>query len=262
MTILEYHRPQTIDEALELLARPTPVTLPLAGGSALNRPSAEPFAAVDLQALGLNTVERRGNILVLGATLTLQALLDLPDLPPALQKAIEHEASYNLRQVATVAGTLIAAGGRSPFTTALLALDAALAWRSRRGTEDQGQLDLGDLLPVRGERLRGRLVTQVSLPLNARLVYEYSARTPADRPIVCAAVAAWPSGRTRVALGGFGNAPVLALDGPEGGGVEAAVRNAYSGAEDEWASAEYRQEAAAVLALRCHQQVEGMKDSG
>jgi CO/xanthine dehydrogenase FAD-binding subunit len=93
-------------------------------------------------------------------------------------------------------------------------------------------------------------VTQVSLPLNARLAYEYVARTPADRPIVCAAVAVWPSGRTRVALGGFGNAPILVMDGPEGSGVEAAVRNAYSSAEDEWASAEYRQEAAAVLALR------------
>jgi CO/xanthine dehydrogenase FAD-binding subunit len=136
MTIIEYHRPQKIEEVLKLLARPSPQTYPLAGGSALNRPSAESFAVVDLQELRLDTVERRGNILQLGATLTLQTLLELPDLPPALQEVIQHEASYNLRQVATVAGTLIAAGGRSPFTTALLALDAALIWRAggaRRG---------------------------------------------------------------------------------------------------------------------------------
>jgi CO/xanthine dehydrogenase FAD-binding subunit len=193
--------------------------------------------------------------------LTLQVLLEQPDLPPALQRAIQHEASYNLRQVATVAGTLIAADGRSPFATALLALDAALTWRTG-GTEAESQVGLGDLLPVRGDRLRGRLVTQVSLPLNAHLVYEYVARTPADRPIVCAAVAVWPSGRTRVAMGGYGNAPILALDGPEGSGVEAAGRNAYCDAGDEWASAEYRQEAAAVLALRCLQQIEVMKAGG
>ena len=246
--ILEYHRPRTVEEALELLARPSPVTLPLAGGSALNRPSPEPVAVVDLQALGLNTWEKRGHTLVLGATLTLQALLDVPDLPEALLKAIHHEASYNLRQVATVAGTLLAADGRSPFTTALLALDASLEW-ARSGAELE-TITLGDLLPLRAGRQRGGLVTRVILPLNARLAYNYVARTPADRPQVCAAVAVWPSGRTRVTLGGYGSAPLLAMDGPEAGGVEAAARSAFSQAGDEWASAEYRQEAAAVLASR------------
>lgn len=246
--ILEYHRPQSVEEALKLLARSSPVTLPLAGGSALNRPSPEPVAVVDLQALGLNTWEKRGHTLVVGATLTLQALLDVPDLPAALLKAIYHEASYNLRQVATVAGTLLAADGRSPLTTALLALDASLEW-ARFGAEVE-TISLGDLLPLRKERQRGRLVTQVILPLNAHLAYNYAARTPADRPLVCAAVAVWPSGRTRVALGGYGSAPLLAMDGPEAGGVETAARSAYSQAGDEWASAEYRQEAAAILTGR------------
>jgi CO/xanthine dehydrogenase FAD-binding subunit len=212
-----------------------------------------------LQALGLNTFERRGNVLYLGAMLTLQALLEAPDLPPALHRAIRHEAAYNLRQVATVAGTLVAADGRSPFTTVLLALDATLQWTGAasagRASAQEETISLGELLPLRAERLRGKLVTGVTLPANARLGYEYVARTPADRPLVCAAVSVWPSGRTRLALGGYGQAPLLAMDGPEAGGMDAAARNAYSQAGDEWASAEYRQEVAEILARRFAQEL-------
>jgi CO/xanthine dehydrogenase FAD-binding subunit len=91
----------------------------------------------------------------------------------------------------------------------------------------------------------------VRLPSNTRLAYESVARTPVDLPIVCAALAQWPSGRVRLALGGFGEAPVLAFDGPEPGGLEIAARDVYSRAGDEWASPEYRQEVAGTLAKRC-----------
>lgn len=247
--IVEYHRPQTLDEALSLLARSGVKTLPLGGGTLLNRPSDERFAVVDLQALGLNALERRGNNLSLGAMVTLQALLESPALHPALEAAIHHEASFNLRQVASLAGTLVSADGRSPFTTALLALDATLELKS--AATSASRVSLGDFLPMRGANLAGRLITSLTLPLNASLAFEAVARAPLDLPIVCAALARWPSGRTRLALGGFGAAPVLALDGPEPGGIEIAARNAFSQAGDEWASAEYRQDVAATLAQRC-----------
>jgi putative selenate reductase FAD-binding subunit len=245
--IIEYHRPKTIDEALALLARAYLVTAPLAGGTVLNRPTPQPVAAVDLQSLGLNSLQRRGNFLELGATLTLQSLLEAPGVQPALGRAILHEATHNLRQVATVAGTLVSTDGRSPFATTMLALDAALNLLPG----DDNPVALGDLLPVRAERLHGRLITMVTIPLNVKLAYEYVARTPADQPIVCASVARWPSGRTRLSLGGYGSEPMLAMDGPEPGGVEVAARAAYSQAGDEWASAEYRAEMAVVLTNRC-----------
>lgn len=244
--IIEYHRPQELQQALELLARPSPRTVPMGGGSSLNKPSREPVAVVDLQMLDLASLERRGNFLDLGATLTLQALLDSETCPPALAAAVHHEATYNLRQTATIAGTLVASDGRSPFTTALLALDSRLTL-----LPGEQELALGDLLPVRAERLAGRLISRVSLPANVKLAYEYAARSPADLPVVCAAAAVWPSGRTRVVLGGFGDAPRLAFDGNETEGIQAAARSAYSLAGDVWASAEYRAEVAAVLAQRC-----------
>jgi CO/xanthine dehydrogenase FAD-binding subunit len=247
--IIEYHRPNTLEEALSLLARNEVKTLPLGGGTRLNQPSRERFAVVDLQTLGLNLLERRGNTWILGAMLTLQALLESPEIPPALEAAIRQEASYNLRQVASLAGTLVSADGRSPFATALLALDAELELKSAATPSEW--ISLGDLLPVRAERLSGRLITVVRLPSNARLAYESVARTPVDLPIVCTALARWPSGRVRLALGGFGEMSILAFDGPEAGGLEIAARDAYSRAGDEWASAEYRQDVAATLAKRC-----------
>jgi len=250
--IVEYHRPETLEAAMQLLNRQQPETLPLAGGSVINQPSTRKIAVVDLQALGMSTCERKGNFLHLGATLTLQAMLEqynsaaAINIPASLLQSIDLEATYNLRQVASVAGTLVAADGRSPFTTAMLALDAIV--NILPGDE---QVNLGNLLPFRGERLHGRLISRVSIPLNANLAYEYVARTPADRPILCAALASWPSGRMRLALGGFGAAPTLAFDGMDEIGLDLAAQNACSQAGDEWASAGYRQEIAGVLSRRC-----------
>jgi CO/xanthine dehydrogenase FAD-binding subunit len=249
--IIAYHRPKTLAEALALLSGGEAQAIPIGGGSAFDRAATGPLAVVDLQDLGLNGVQDRANFMDLGATATLQALLETARLPQALHEAIRHEATHNLRQVATVAGTLVAADGRSPFTTALLALDASLTFLPGGSPPAEGQVSLGDFLALRQDWLRGRLITRAAIPLNARLTYTYVARTPADRPIVCAAAAVWPSGRTRVALGGYGPAPILAMDGPEAAGAEAAARNAYSQAGDAWASAEYRQEVAGVLVRRC-----------
>lgn len=253
--IVEYNRPDRIDAALALLQRHKPVTRPLAGGTALIRPSSQTFAVVDLQALGLNTLDVQGSQLVVGATATLEQLLtwiqadgatEKPGLEAALAKAIRHEATYNLRQAATTAGTLVAAAGRSPFTTALLALDAGLTLQP--GDE---AVALGDLLPARPEKLNRRLIVSVTLPLNTRLAYHYVARTPADRPLVCAAAARWPSGRVRVAVGGYGSAPMMIFDGTESDGAEDAARSALSAAGDEWASADYRSAVGEVLVRRC-----------
>jgi CO/xanthine dehydrogenase FAD-binding subunit len=256
--ILEYHRPETIAEALALLARPEIPSIPLGGGSALDRSAKEPIAVVDLQALGLDFIQTRGNKLDIGATASLQTLLEEARIPAALRAAIRHEVAYNIRQVATLAGSLVSADGRSPFATAMLALDAELVyWPGENAGE--GRVSLGDLFALRGETLRGRLITQATIPLNARLGYTYVARTPADLPLVCAAVAQWPSGRTRVCLGGYGSAPRLVMDGEEASGAELAARNAYAQAGDDWASAEYRQEVAAVLVRRC---IEELREAG
>lgn len=244
--ITAYHRPRTIDEALKLIGRTSPRTLPLGGGTLLSHLQADGFEVVDLQALGLNRIRLQGHQLEIGATVTLQQLLEDKHLPPSLRPVLKLEAPRNLRESATVAGSLVACDGRSTLAVALLAMDAKLTLKP----EDQEVL-IGNLLPLRERMLTGRLVTQVSIPLNVKFAFEQVARTPADKPIVCAGLASWPSGRTRLALGGFGSAPRLAMDGTEAEGLETAARQAFQEASDEWASSEYRMEIAAQLAKRC-----------
>lgn len=240
--IREYHRPQTLEEALQWLQHPN--AFPLGGGTVLSQQKEGEIIAVDLQALGLDRIEPRGNFLEIGARVTLQQLLEWGELPPDLQVALSLEAPLNVRNMATVAGTIVSCDGVSPFVTALLALDARLI--RYEGVEAQETL-LGDFLPFRP---RG-LITAVRLPLGSvRFAFEYVARTPLDVPIVCAALTRWPSGCTRLALGGWGDHPRLAMDGPEAVGVEIAARNAFYDAADARASAEYRREMAAVLARR------------
>ena len=247
--ITQYHRPQTIDEALALLSRPNVQNVLAGGGTTLNRLEGEAIEVIDLQSLGLNHIRQQGNWLSLGATLQLQAISESDLLPAALRMAAKRETSFNLRQAGTIGGALIAGDGRSPLAASLLALDAQLTLISGmdRATES---IAYGELLPLRQTRLKNRILTEVTIPGNVRIEFEMVGRTPADWPLCGVVVARWPAGRTRIVLMGFGSLPILAMDGPEPGGAVEAVKFAFSAANDEWASAEYRQAIAAIQAER------------
>ena len=168
--------------------------------------------------------------------------------PEALKVAIKLEAPINIRNTATVAGTLVSSDGRSPFATSLLAMDAKIEQVILDNSKvDSRVSNIGEFLPLRP----ANLITKITIPLNAKFAFEFTSKTPADKPIVAAALSQWNSGRTRLALGGYGKSPMLAMDGTEAEGLDAAARNAYHEANDEWASAEYRMDVAATLAKRC-----------
>jgi CO/xanthine dehydrogenase FAD-binding subunit len=239
-----------MDEALALLNQPN--TLPLGGGTLLasRHPTTDSVAVVDLQTLGLDSLRANGNELEIGATCTLQALYESAHCPAALKTALKLEAPLNIRNSATVAGTLVASDGRSPFAASLLAMDAKVTVISGQPALSKVE---GSVVSV-GEYLLSKpkgLITQIIIPLNTKFAFEYVSKTPLDKPLVCAAVNQWNSGRTRLTLGGYGRTPLLAMDGTESDGIETAARNAYHEAQDEWASAEYRMDVAATLAKRC-----------
>ena len=274
--IITYHRPKTLDEALTLLTRHN--TIPLGGGTLLSHSTSDSIEVVDLQALGLDTIKKNGNNLEIGATVTLQQLLESEHCLNALKSALKLEAPLNIRNSATAAGTLVVCDGRSTFASVLLAMDAKLEIRELEIGDSTVQTqisNLGDFLPLR-DQVRGKLITKIVIPLNVKLAFEYVARTPSDKPIVCVALAQWNSGRTRLAVAGYGKSPMLAMDGdphpypsPSGRGNEgegassadfaqlilrsaqAAARNAFHEATDDFASAEYRIDVASTLAKRC-----------
>ena len=224
---------------------------PLAGGTKVTPGRRAIRALVDLQDLDLDGLEFEEDHILAGATVKLQSLVAAGDrIPAALVEACRQEAGLNLRNMATLAGTIVSADGRSPIVTTLLALGT-------QGFLEPGgeELSLDDLLDRRGEGLAGRLIVSFRIPRPAHLGYEQVARAPADRPIICAAVARLGGKHSRpeyrVALGGFGPRPITlqAEKGDPERGAEAA-RSAYASAGDAWASAEYRSSVAGVLVGR------------
>jgi CO/xanthine dehydrogenase FAD-binding subunit len=185
--------------------------------------------------------------LQVGAACTLQALLESEHCPESLKSALKLEAPLNLRNTATAAGTVVASDGRSTFTAMLLAMDAKIEMAILDNSKIESRItNIGEFVLTRPKGL----ITSITIPINVKSAFEYVSKTPADKPLVCAALAQWNSGRTRLTLGGYGASPLLAMDGTEADGLETAAKNAYHEANDEWASAEYRMDVAATLAKR------------
>jgi probable selenate reductase FAD-binding subunit len=215
-TISEYHRPKDIDQALALLARSDVVAVPIGGGSDLvARHRRGVQAVIDLRDLGLSYIRRDGDLLHVGATTTLQALIDSTDFGPVwdgeLSRVIECTAARNLREQGTLAGTLVSAEGNNPLATLLLALDASL---SIVGRTDK-TVSLAEFLPDRSSLLHRSLIAEIGIPLpraGEAIAFEKVSRTPADLPMVCVAVRArienGVARAVRIGLGGVGSLPI------------------------------------------------------
>jgi probable selenate reductase FAD-binding subunit len=244
--ITEYNRPTTLESALELLARKTPVTVPLAGGTLLNRKTDADFAVVDIQVLPLKTIQLDGNTLRLGAGVTLQELIDHPVVPAILKEACRKETSFNLRQMSTIGGCIAGGDGKSIVLSLLLAWNVQL--EIQPGNE---KVSISELLPVRKQYLKGKLITALIINISVKVAFELISKSPADYPMAGVSMAQWPNGRTRVNVFGFGELPVSAMDGTSAVGVELAARNAFADSDDIHASSVYRENIAGVLVKRC-----------
>lgn len=249
-----YYRPETLPEALNLLSKPD--TIPLAGGTKLLTGDVD-GAVVDLQNLGLNQVEQVNEHLLLGATLTLDALAawlqERTAEGPAelLQNAIQLAGPNTYRHAATLGGT---AAGRLPdseLLAALLVLDATLHLQIPESTT----MPLADYLAA-AERPFG-LITQLTISWQGgQGAAERVARTPADYPIV--SVTGWqPTGETpRLAATGIGSYPARLTQAEAAlaqGEMETAVLAAQSACRhpgDFRGDADYRKEITAVLTRR------------
>src|SRR5450830_717603 len=99
--IVEYYRPETIEGAIKILARKTPKTFPLGGGTVLSHGMPEDYAVVDLQNLHLNKIEQNWQSIQIGASVTLQQLYEFPRSPVSLKDVIKREANQNIRHQAT-----------------------------------------------------------------------------------------------------------------------------------------------------------------
>jgi CO/xanthine dehydrogenase FAD-binding subunit len=135
----EYHAPETVDEAVELLAQGNGTQV-LAGGQSLVQlmkfRTAKPSILVDVNGVaGLGELEEREGELQIGATVRQQRLLDDGAVEdwPLLREAARYIGYLETRRRGTVCGSLAFAAPWAELTAAAVALDAAIDVRSGRG---------------------------------------------------------------------------------------------------------------------------------
>jgi len=236
--IRAYHRPETIEDALALVAHTDVDATILAGGTVINGlPEDDPIDVVDLQALGLDQLEPDGDRLRIGAMVRLSDLAENDLVPALLRDLARREAPNTLRNAATVGGTVVAADAESELVAGLLAFEATVAIVHSIGSES---IPLDELLVDRS-RLGLGIITGITVDVGGDAAAERTGRTPADRPIVMVVGRRAEDGTIRLALTGVDTTPVL-VDIGDLAGLQPPA--------DFRGSAEYRRELARVLTAR------------
>ena len=241
--IKTYHRPQTLPDALSLLAQPG--AAPLAGGLGLIPANADTHTVVDLQALGLDTIETANDRLTLGAMTRLQDLVDSDLVPAGLRQAAHRAGPNTFRNMATLGGILAAGDWETEFLAALLVFDTHVTL----ATPDQDHtLPLPDFLANRSAYLANALIIECSLAADGATAAAQVARTPADTPIVAAVARKTDDGALHLALSGVALTPIL---------VAPDQLDALTPPADFRGSADYRKTMAHTLAQRVIAEVGG-----
>jgi xanthine dehydrogenase small subunit len=189
--VKNYKRPTDIEEAVALVqSNPNAVYI---GGGAWTVAQGDPHLemVVDLQAAGIGFLDSNIDGVRMGATVTLQAIIDHPDAGALADGILARAASYtqsrNLREQGTLGGTLIVAGPADPLTTALLVLDTDILYAD----PVVHTAPFGSFVAYRDRLIRTRvLITEVRVkrpPARSAAAFEVVGRSPKDKPIVCAA---------------------------------------------------------------------------
>ena len=166
----------------------------------------------------------------------------------------------NVRNAATVGGTVVVAPADSEFLLALLALGAELDTQSVQ-SEETTTWPLHQFLADPGAALDDGLVTQVQIHLTVRASGGLArvARTPSDHPIVAAVAVIAADTDVRIALSGVARRPLL-IEFDRTEVAEEAVAQSIAKA-DPWTdfrgTADYRRAMGALMAKRALEQALG-----
>jgi aerobic-type carbon monoxide dehydrogenase small subunit (CoxS/CutS family)/CO/xanthine dehydrogenase FAD-binding subunit len=264
--IRSYHRPTRLEEALSLAGQGV---VPLAGGTRLFAADRDVPNVLDLSALGLGRVDTVDGDLRIGAMVTLQDLIDSPQVHQATAgllplAARAHSASRMIRGMATLGGESVHGAHDSEVVAALLSLNAIFEVSLPTGTLESPALrflrdpaeDLG-----RGGLLHSLMIPGV--PEGAAL--ERVAVVPSAPALMAVAVTISFAGekcaRARIALTGLRVRPARVpeaearVEGSTGDSAalqrcldQIAARAPFR--DDAHAPAGYRREVALVLARR------------
>ena len=254
MTIREYKRAESLEEAWQLnQKRPNRV---LGGMIWLKMENINVGTAIDL-----DTIEETDEGFSIGAMVTLRQLELHPGLAAytdgAVRESVRHIVGVQLRNLATVGGSIYSRFGFSDVLTMFLALNASV------------ELYKGGVVPLAeyAQRPYDRdILVRVLVPKeHARFVYQSVRNSQTDFPVLTCAAAKLADGSIRAAIGARPGKAVLYTAAPEAGETaeEFAARFAAEVKADIKTEsnlrggAEYRRHLAGVLTKRAVCRLEG-----
>lgn len=134
----EYHRPDSLDEALEVLGRYGSEAAVLAGGQSLVPLLAlrriRPQHLVDLQRLGeLTSIARTDGVVRIGAMTRHRQLEHDESAPALMRRAARHIGSAEIRNRGTLGGSIAFADPAAEWPAVAVAMDAVVTVASVRG---------------------------------------------------------------------------------------------------------------------------------
>ncbi|MAT44509.1 MAG: hypothetical protein CL609_19415 [Anaerolineaceae bacterium] len=168
--ITDYKRPKSLQEAHSYINDGWKV---LGGGGYISKHQVDFQKVIDLQDLGLSFCKKEKDQLRYGAMTILQEMVECSFTPLELTEIIKKEKSFNIRNAASLAGTLLCADGRSDI----------LAWFMCTGAKflvNEEMIAIIDYLKS-GKKA---LIEEIQIDLQQTIKYERISRTPDDFTIV------------------------------------------------------------------------------
>jgi 2-furoyl-CoA dehydrogenase FAD binding subunit len=248
----DYSRPDTVDEAVALLAEYGDDARVLAGGQSLmamlNLRLAEPAILVDIARIGaLSNIRDLGDTIEVGAAVTQNTLLAWPELAkklPLLAAALPHVGHFQTRNKGTVCGSIAHADPSSELPLSLATLEGEVVLRSKAGERTVAAKDFQvDMLTTAREP--DELIVAVRFPIHTGrgAAFREVARRHGDFAIVAVAAVTDGKGGVSLGVGGMAGTPVVrpvpASAAKDAGAALAAELEGY---EDLHASAELRRD--------------------
>ncbi len=252
MTIREYKRAESLEEAWQLnQKKPNRV---LGGMIWLKMENINVGTAIDLSGLGLDAIEETEDSFSIGSMVTLRQLEEHPGLAAythgAVKEALRHIVGVQLRNLATVGGSIYSRFGFSDVLTLFMAMDCSV------------ELYKGGIVPLReyAERPYDRdiLVRLIVKKEKAEFFYQSVRNSQTDIPVLTCATARLPDGGYRIAIGARPLKAVVYEFPAENGASAQEKALSYAGiiksnivtGSNMRGSAEYRRHLAGVLTKR------------
>ena len=214
----DYVRPDTVDEALALLADYGDEARILAGGQSLmamlNLRLADPGVLIDITRIAeLDGIRDRGDSIEIGATVTQNRLLAWPELGkklPLLAAALPYVGHFQTRNKGTVCGSIAHADPSSELPLSLATLGGEVVLRRNGGERALAAKDFQlDLLTTAREP--DELIVAVRFPVHAGrgAAFREVARRHGDFAIIAVAALTDGKGGVQLGVGGMAGKPIV-----------------------------------------------------